>query len=837
MTKLAGFFFSLPLMAIGAAAAADWDNTLVNYCFECHDDATEKAGFSLESLEADFLGRSNHEAWVRVHDRLAKGEMPPRDEPQPNDTERRELLAALAEKLHAASLQHQSEGRVAFRRLNRNEYEYTMHDLLGIGADLRSLLPEDNKAGGFDTVSAGLETSATHLVRYQIAADQALAGVYPARVLSRNSGTPRFRMTGREFLEGRQEVHQKGIKPYIQIRGDTFVYGAQLYKHGSVQTQRTIPDREGKTRASPVVAGRYRIRASMHALNTDRPIPVTIGRISTDRFGHDKLEHLLEIRDALPNQPRVVELEADLAANEQVYLSPNSLTPFRNLKGPDKKPILPDFTGPCLAVDWLEIEGPLTEVDSFQDYFGGLPRVPARFYEDFLAGKKVQDWQRMNPNEFLKPQNRLRLISDSPGEDAERLVRHFIRRAFRGMGDEALSQGFVDRAQKLIADGEPLEDALLTVYKEVLCSPHFLFRIEEPGELNDFALASRLSYFLWSSAPDDALLDLAEKGELRKPEVLRAQTERMLNDWRSERFVRHFAGQWLDLEKLHEMKPDRIYFEYDEDLAWSMGEETRRFFEEVLARNLPVTEFVDSDWSMLNARLARHYGIEGVTGMDLRRVKLPPDAHRGGIITQASILKLTTNASYTSPIKRGVWILERILGTPPSPPPPAIEAIEPDIRGAVTIREQMVAHKTQAVCASCHVKIDPPGFALENFDVLGGWRERYRVGKGGPGIDYVHLANYPEKKVWLAKPVEAFGETPDGAEFAGIDDYRQLLLRHPEQIARNLVEKLMIYGTGAELEFADRQVVEEIVEAAKADEYGFRSLLHAVVQSRIFRNK
>ncbi|MEM7011657.1 MAG: DUF1592 domain-containing protein, partial [Verrucomicrobiota bacterium] len=515
-----------------------------------------------------------------------------------------------------------------------------------------------------------------------------------------------------------------------------------------------------------VVPGLYRIRASMHARNTDKPIPVSIGLISTDRFGHEKIEHLLDIRDAFPNKPRVVEVTAHLPVNEQVYLSPNSLTLFRNMQTPDKKPAFPDFENdPLLAVDWIEIEGPLNEIDGYRDYFSGLPRVPARFYEDTMAGKQVQDWTRMHPNEFLKPHNRLRLMSASPKEHGELFVRRFLRRVFRGLANDETNKLFVARFQQLLEGGERLEDALLTVYKEALCSPHFLFRIEEPAELDDFALASRLSYFLWSSAPDDELLDLAAAGGLSNADTLHAQTDRMLEDPRGERFVRSFSGQWLELDKLHDMKPDKIYFEYDEDLMWSMGEETHLFFKEVLLRDLPVTEFIDSDWSFLNQRLAQNYGIEGVIGMDMRRVGLPEDSHRGGVITQASILKLTTNATYTSPIKRGAWILDRILGTPPSPPPPAIEAIEPDIRGAVTIREQMDLHKNQQVCASCHVQIDPPGFALENFDVVGGWREKYRVASGSDDTD--RRARFDDVADAIFVPAGFDNGAQHGTEFVG----------------------------------------------------------------------
>ncbi len=814
------------------AAAAEEDAFLKLHCVACHGPDVQEAALRVDALSTDLADRDVFAQWERVYDRVAQREMPPQDADQPTDAQRAAFLKTLAEKLHAVSLaKQQREGRVVVRRLNRNEYQYTVHDLLGIGVELKSLLPEDNKVAGFDNISAGLETSATHLVRYQQAADRALAELYPPRLLADEPRPMRRRYTGREYFDNRPEPNRRGVIDFLRFEGDTLIQCAQLYKHGSMATRNTP------------VEGRYRVRASMRAVHTQgKSIQVEIGRMSTDRFGHEKLEHLLDIRDVRPGQAQIIEVTADLKRDEQVYLSGRNLTHFTKLqRQPDWKPVEDDFQGPGLAIDWIELEGPLTTTDGYREFFGGLPRVPHRFYEDALAGKPLQDWSKWHPNEFPKPHNRLRLISRAPHEDAERLLRRFVQRALRGMAQESFTAPLVRRTQERLDRGEPLEDALRAGYKEVLCSPQFLLRIEEPGKLDDFALASRLSYFLWSSLPDDELLELAAQGQLRQPEVLRAQTERLLADWRSERFVRHFTGQWLELDKLHEMKPDVIYVEYDEDLAWSMGEETRRFFEEVLANNLPVSQFAHSDWSMLNQRLAQHYGIPGVDGMDFRRVTLPPAAHRGGVVTHASILKLTTNATYTSPIKRGAWLLDRIVGKPPAPPPPTVEAIEPDIRGAVTIREQMALHKTQRVCASCHRKIDPPGFALENFDVVGGWRERYRVATGnsepGEKKDYVELANFPGRKVWLARPVEAFGEAPDGSTFANIDDYKQILLRDKDQLARNLAEKLLVYGTGAALEFADREAVEEIVSKAKADNYGFRTLLHAVVQSRVFQSK
>lgn len=820
-------FAAILFTVVTASAHADPSSVFFRkFCIDCHDDVSNTAGLSLESLTPEYVDRDLHRTWVRVFDQVADGKMPPRDESQPTAAERKAFLAQLRGKLHAASLKQQQHGRVEIRRLSRVEYENTLHDLLGVGIELQSLLPEDNLVAGFDNMSAGLETSATHLVQYQEAAEQALEEFLPARINAKKSTV--VRTTGRQWLEAKPKIYHNKIVPWSRIEGDSFIYRANLDHHASPRTDYAK------------YAGRYRIRASVRALNNNgKAIPIEFGRIKTDRFGRQDLEHLVGIQDAVEGESHIIVAEGFLTARDSVYLAPRSFPYFSQWPKDRPKPDSPEFSGPELRLEWLEIEGPLESSDAYETFFGGLKRVPDRYLEAYKTGGKYPDWTKWNPNEFAKPHNRLRFVTDEPQADADRLISLFLERAIRRPPSAELLRNYQDRAHAMLNDGMLLDEVLLRVYKEILCSAHFLLRIEKPGKLDDYALASRLSYMLWNSMPDQALLAAAEQGELHKPEVLRAQTERMLKDAKSERFVDHFTGKWLNLHEIHDMKPDRIYREYDESLAWSMPLETRLFFKEVLKRNLPVTDFVDSDWTLLNDRLAAHYGINGVDGMNLRVTKLPADAHRGGIITHASILKLTTNASYTSPIKRGAWVLDRILGTPPAPPPANVEAIEPDIRGAVTLREQMKLHKSQAVCASCHKSIDPPGFALENFDVLGGWRERYRVAKGGEGINYLPLPNYPDSgyKSYFAKTVDAHGEMESGEAFANIDQYKEIILRDPDQIARNLAQKLLTYGTGGVIEFADRKAVEEIVAASRADGYGFRSLLHAVVQSSVFQKK
>jgi hypothetical protein len=458
------------------------------------------------------------------------------------------------------------------------------------------------------------------------------------------------------------------------------------------------------------------------------------------------------------------------------------------------------YTGPGLAIQWVEIEGPLHETwppPSHKRLFGDLKQAPAPTPED---------------------KSRVEVVSKEPLADAERLLRDFMRRAFRRAVTDEEVKPFLARVKAKLDAKFSFEQAMRVGYKAVLVSPHFLFLREKPGPLDDFALASRLSYFLWSSMPDEELLTLAEKGKLREANMLREQVERMLKDARAATFTQNFAGQWLDLRKIDDTAPDpALYPEFDE----------------VLKNDLSLTNFVASDFTMLNGRLARHYGIPGVTGQEFKKVTLPKDSHRGGVLTMAGVMKVTANGTTTSPILRGAWVLDRILGTPPPKPTVDVEAVEPDIRGATTIREQLAKHRQRAECASCHAKIDPPGFALESFDVIGGWRDYYRsVGKGEPAVVNGRTMRYKK-----GPDVDAADVLPDGQKFKNIDEYKQLLLRDKDQLARALAEKLLTYGTGGPPAKADRAEIDAIVAKLRAKHYGLRTLVHEVVQSKVFQTK
>jgi hypothetical protein len=381
--------------------------------------------------------------------------------------------------------------------------------------------------------------------------------------------------------------------------------------------------------------------------------------------------------------------------------------------------------------------------------------------------------------------------------------------------------------------------------KGVLCAPEFLYLEERfegsAGEptINDFGLASRLSYFLWSSLPDDELLTLAERGELKRPAVLRTQVDRMLANSKSTQFVENFTGQWLRVRDIDFTVPERLlYPEYNELLRQSMMDETRAFFREILDHNLSVQNFVDSNFLMINQPLAEFYGIDGVKGLKVRRIPRPKDSVRGGVMTQASVLKVSADGTRTSPVLRGEWILNHLFGTPPPPPPPSVAAVEPDVRGATTIREVLAKHRADQSCNRCHRKIDPPGFALESFDALGAQRDWYRtIGQGGKHLKtQLHPFAPTTVRYQQGSDVDPSGTMPDSRKFANIREYKRLLLDDEDAMARSLTRLLMSYSLGRQVGFSDRPAVEEILASTKAQGHGLRSIIYEIVTSETYRS-
>ncbi|MFM8890783.1 MAG: DUF1592 domain-containing protein, partial [Planctomycetia bacterium] len=428
------------------------------------------------------------------------------------------------------------------------------------------------------------------------------------------------------------------------------------------------------------------------------------------------------------------------------------------------------------------------------------------------------------------------VLSDSPEADARRLVRRFVAAAVvRPLSEEALA-AYDELVVAAVRGGAGFTRALLAGYQAVLCSPEFLYLEDPRGPADAIAVAQRLSYFLWDTRPDAELLAAAERGDLRRPEAVRREVDRLVDDPRFARFVANFTDYWLDLRNLRRDEPDvRLYPEYrfDDYLIESMGMETRGFVTALVRENLPAAAIIDTDFLFANDRLARHYGLEPLSGHAVRKVPVPPGSPLGGLVTQSAIQKVTANGTNTSPVVRGAWVMTRLLGQPPPKPPATVPAIEPDIRGARTIRDLLALHAKDSACASCHRLFDPVGFALETFDVCGGLRERYRgLDEGDPvtGIDRAgHDYSYR-----LAHPVDPRGSLPDGRGFADVRELKTLLGGSSRQVARNLLHLFTAYATGGPVRFSDRRDVEAILDACAAEGYRVRDLLHGFVGSGIF---
>lgn len=808
-----------------AAFKAKVTPLIETHCVDCHGPTTQKAKLRLDNLPPDLHDERSAATWTAVLDKLMSGEMPPKKRERPSQDELKAATSWLNKELHAASLDRQKkQGRVVVRRLNGTEYENTIRDLLETRVNLKELLPEDNSVAGFDNISLALDVSATHQLLYQEAAEKAVTSVIPP-----HPPIPfKDHRTGKEMSQKGPNFQQTLTRSCYLIDDALIIY-SKLPRYGLCCTS-AVP-----------TAGRYKVKMSIAAVGADnKPVPAAF-MVVNQQGREDPV--LRDMRDIAPGKPTVVEMEVDLERRQAFVVNLLASWDIRVFKKP-----IEEYTGPGLMVEWMTIEGPVGAWPpaGYQRLFGDVPLKARSVVKAESEGKTPPKIAADRP-EAVWLNDPLVAASANPKQDAERLIRAFLPRAFRRPVSEEMQKRFVTRVHEKLDKGYSFQDAMTYGYKAILSSPHFLLLLESGAaekssdppttKLDDYALASRLSYFLWSTLPDEELLELARKKELSKPEILHAQVERMLKSAKAHRFTENFVGQWLDLRKIDATIPDpQLYGDFDGTLLWAMPQETHLFFEEVLKNDLSLLEFVDSDWTMVNERLAKLYGIPDVTGNDLRKVKLPAGSHRGGVMTHASVLKVTADGTRTSPVLRGKWVLERIIGKPPAPPPPDVPSIEPDIRGATTIRQQLDKHRTIAACASCHVHIDPPGFALENFDPIGGWRDFYRATtRTNKGI--VMIPGYTGRAFYRGPDVEKGGETPDGRKFDNIDDYKKLLLADKDQLARSLTEKLLVYSSGADIQFADREVVEQIVTKLRKMNYGFRTLVHEVVQSRVFLNK
>ena len=789
---------------------------LEKHCTGCHDATEKKGGLDLEALPVKFDTEKDRAEWVKVFDRVLADEMPPAKKPRPDTAAKRAVLETIGGGIVKVEKAVQAiEGRVPFRRLNRVEFERTVQELLGVETPMRHILPSDSPSHGFDTVAEGLRISQLHIEKYLEAADAAILDALDFR--------PPPDTTAKRY----QYKEEPGVKKQFEIADGTPDKKDPKKMHR--QTLKELPDaivwfNAGYPHAelkqfSVKQAGRYRLRFSTYGHQTGgRDVMM---RVYTDNY---RTRRFLGYFDIPPDKPRVAELNVTLMAGEFIRVEPTG-TGY-DAEGKNVNNIgAPNFKGAGLALQWAEVEGPLVESwppPGTKRLFADVPLVE--------VPQNKQTWRKNRKVPYaLKP--------EQPKEAAQKVIASFAQRAFRRPLESGEAEPFVKLVTDVLDAGKSFEDAVEVGFRAVLTAPQFLLLEERPGKLDDFALASRLSYFLWSTMPDDELLALAAAKKLGQPATLRAQVDRMLASPKAHAFVENFTGQWLDLRNIEATSPDkRLYPEFDEVLQTSMVGETESFFTEMLARNESTVNFIHSDWLMLNRPIAEHYGIEGVKGEGFQRVPLPAGSPRGGLLTQASILKVSANGTTTSPVIRGTWVMKRLLGTPPPSQPADVGSIEPDTRGASTIREQLAKHRSVESCAACHRNIDPPGFALESFDVIGGWRDRYRSQEKGDNANRkLHGRNVWEYKLGL--PVDATGELPDGRKFKDMIEFKKLLLEQRDQVLKNVTERLLIYSTGAGIRFADRTEVARITASVKAKGSGLRTLLHEVVESPLFLNK
>eukprot|EP00913_Durusdinium_trenchii_P035329 g33059.t1 len=801
------------------ASAATFQKTvkpfLNTYCAKCHGPKLQKAERRFDKLTGSIPNTSALVDYQDILDQLNLGEMPPKKAPQPSNAAKKRVIAwftARVAKFHAEN--NPAGGKAVLRRLNSREYRNTIGDLLRLNMtmfDPTEAFPRDQTADHLDNVGESLVTSGYLLQQYLAAADKAVQkAMHPLEKPRVQTWVFRDRFRQQPEID---QVHRRTNKfSHITLYD---VIGADKHEgaYGPILTfKQGVPH-----------DGTYEIRFKAEAVNrrhpydpeflgTDPSEPLRLGIVA----GNAKAGPLHKPQ---PIEPLLAEL--DLADEAKWYtvrvrldagFTPrftfrNGLMDVRNLwaKLLRKYPEIPKPARRGIVGNRFNAIK-----------FGKLPQI--HIHEVEIKGPFYESWPTAAQRTLLGDDWKQAVKSGTLSEAQMR--KHLTRFATRAYRRPARSEE-IDRLMKLIAvrrraGHTPLEaygDAL----KAVLCSPGFLYLEQSSSnELSQHALAARLSYFLWSSMPDAPLMKLANENKLAQPAVLKQQVERMLRDPRSEAFIDGFLDSWLTLRDLGSMPPDRRKFTpyYHYDLKNAMREETRRFTRHLIEQNLSVVHFLDSDFTFVNKPLARLYGIKPPAKPGFHKVKLT-DRRRGGLLGQASILTVTANGIDTSPVNRGVWVLTNLLATPPNPPPDDVEPLDPDVRGAKTIRDRLRKHRSVATCYDCHRKIDPIGFALENFDPIGRWRTKYN----------------------RRAPIDAAGEMPDGTAFQDVREFKRLLLKRSPQFTRSLAAKLLAYGTGRRKSPLDRPTIDRIIAATAQSNHGFRDLITAVATSRRFREK
>ena len=842
-------------LATAAESLPEAARTFVgNYCLDCHDDASQEGGLSLETDQVLGADRDSIKEWIKVFDMLRAGDMPPADADQPEAAERKAMLAWLDKTLS----QHDRPGGTVLRRLNRTEYENSVRAALGVPFEAPNGFPADTELHGFNNIGEGLVLSPPLMQKYFEMAGSAADLVIPPE---RSDTIVKPETT--ELLAGDFTMNFQGSK----LLGDVM---RLVSKNNIVIRSCTWP-----TRFEARYTGTYTINARMTAFKPQGKDPLVvellivkpsvsfsdikgIARAATLKIPADGKTHEVSAEFDLEKGQTVafywsnapIGADANLDVHDAFVKNPKLHAAWKKIGGFDRGRT-PELTWEALkkamANDELDLSAP--EIGDPPTEFrvlerNGMNRVlqtmnmeqgpaldihAAKFHGPTVLKESREDrLQRARTAKFLGERG-----EQNDREYAKSILSPFLARAFRRPVTARQLHEYITIALNHRQAGHRFEDGIHLAVRAALCSPNFLYRGQRDGVMDDHDLANRLSYFLTSSAPDNQLRRLADSGKLSDPKQLEAATRRLLNDKRVQIFLDSFTGQWLDLDALPDIMPDERLIKWTANHRTAVADETRLFVAEILRENHPLEAFIDPDFTYLNRRVADLYGMKKlVEGDEMQRVSLQRGGRYGGILGQSSVMMATANGVDTQPVLRGVWLLENILGQPAPEPPTSVPGIEPDTSGAKTIRELLDRHKEDASCASCHKKIDPLGFALENFDPVGRWREFYPVYERGPDTR--------KSKTFFSKngqPVDTDGQLTDGTPLNGVVDLKRYLVRNIDTFSSCLTGKLLTYATGRPPTFGDRKEVQRIVKEVKAKGNGFQDLIVAVVLSESFHRK
>jgi hypothetical protein len=810
------FWIVAILATCSAAFAAPSPEFLKTYCINCHGAEKQKGDVRFDALNAEIKTPDDAMLWQDILDQLNQGDMPPKKEKQPQKTELLAAVDAITQSIGDATQRFKATGaHTVLRRLNSFEYRNTIGDLLGLkvaGWNPSADFPPEVRVDGFDNNSAAQVTSGILLEHYFAAAEEAIKR---ATAFGPKPEMKDYVQKSPFYFEGKAardlpKLFRTDRYRWISDKGyDDLV--ARHYRGGHIGFEPMV-------RGGAPQSGRYTIRIQAAAIDRTHsydflkdfrngdPIVMELAAVnregSVESTGNISTQRTLALVEITSDKPQWFEWTVDLERGEEPEVR------FRN--GATAAKALAFKLGKNVkGHPELEAIGKLGKGEIALAMLKAYRGPKLRIWEMQVAGPQLDQWPTSGHTLLY---GKLTEDQISRAKIPERL-KVFAEAAYR----RPLAQGELSPIGKLIntkldAGMKPME-ALQLGFQTILCSPAFIHVHEGSGKLNDFALASRLSYFFWSSMPDQTLIQLAGAGKLHEPATLSAQVDRMLADPKSQRFVQNFIRLWLNLDHIGEMPVSTDFVSFFRDnIDAAMRAETEMFFRHILDKNLSPREFLAANYTFLNRELALHYGLPPVEGVQLRQVTLPK-GERGGLLTQASFLTASANGVDTSPVVRGVYVQQKLLGYKPPPPPPDVPLIEPDASGAKTIREQLAMHRENATCASCHQKIDPYGFALENFNAVGGWRSNYSSDhKIDPG-----------------------GDLPTGEKFKDVIDFRSVLISRHEQFTRSLVRKLLTYALGRELSITDNAPVDIIVKDMLTPGRGLRDMIHDIVASAVFQ--